>query len=110
MRGNTLVKGRKPIPNDIRQVDAETWAQMGEITQEFLKKMEKNFNVKDAEIYIGFGEKTGKNEATLSEFIITLSPRYIRTVRFKTKGQLLGTMDNERVAEKLRNPEKYLQE
>ena len=106
-------------------MDQETWDQIGEVCQELIQKM------KSASFAGGFtikcklkekGTQLWRKEAEIpqsysqtypaSEFSILLFPRFKiqkwwRQFRPQKNNQFLGTMEDERVAEKIRDPEAY---
>ena len=61
-----------------------------------------NFNVS-----FQTGKLTGTDEENFQNFALYLQPIYIATSRIERNGQFAGSMDNERIAEKLRDPEAY---
>ena len=106
-------------------MDQETWDQIGEVYQELIQKM------KSASFAGGFtikcelkekGTQLWKKEAEIpsnysqtypaTEFSILLFPRFRiqkwwRQFRPQKNSQFLGTMEDERVAEKIRDPDAY---
>jgi len=122
---NTIIYTKSKLPNDINTIDEETWAEIGAMLKELMKKMEDADVAHDFKIEFCFGKEVAKinrEEAGVSsadslysdsEFIVTLFPQYgvERWYKFKNRpikdGKVFGTMENERIAEKLNNPEEY---
>ena len=125
--GYTVISTKNHLPNDINAVDQETWDQIGEIFHEIMRKMEEGIDCHDFTICCYLGENCAKawkeekweGATTIhddyhheSEFQWALFPRFIlqkwwRQYRPIKKGELMGSMENERMALKLRDPETY---
>ena len=127
-RAALVISTKDHLANDISAMDDKTWAQIGELIQQYIKKMDNELNVSDYIIRWELGEEafrmwkqeSGDEKFDLwneryrdSEVAIKLFPRF-ETKGWRRKddrafeqGQMIGTMDNERVAEKLRDPDAY---
>ena len=108
------------LPNDINVIDQETWNEIGQMLKELMKKMEDANACHDFIVQIILGKeaaKTFKKEAELpahtpfqeEEIMITLVPKF-KSIRW-WKGErpikdnkVFGSMENERLAFKLKDP------
>ena len=126
--GYTTISTKKHLPNDINAIDQETWNQLGEVLQETMQKFESTMEIHDFQIGCELGEELVKtlkrekwegdipsfaNDYSESELVMNVFPKtklqkYWRHYRpIKKNNQFDGTMENERLAEKLRDPEAY---
>ena len=123
--GITGISTKAHLPNDIQAIDQETWAEIGQMLQELMKKMEDKKVCHDFTVKIWLREEWNlKNEESKtpsafvdnyhnSELVVGLFPRYklqrwwLPNEARPTDKKISGTMENERIAEKLRNPEEY---
>lgn len=108
------------LPNDIQALDQETWNQIGEMLQELMAKVKANTDCRDFTISIRAGKEANKwwkEEAELPpncdypderELVVNLFPRYGTKRWYKLENRpIIGSMENERVAFKLTDYEKY---
>ena len=126
--GYTTISTKEHLPNDINAIDQETWDQLGEALQETMQKFESTMEIHDFQIGCELGEELVKtlkrekwegdipsyaNDYSESELVMNVFPKtklqkYWRHYRpIKKNNQFDGTMENERLAEKLRDPEAY---
>jgi diadenosine tetraphosphate (Ap4A) HIT family hydrolase len=112
------------LPNDIQAIDQETWNEIGQVLKELMKKMEDANVAHDFSIELILGKEAAKiwrEEADSSfvypdsELVILLYPRYEEKECWRTENRpveksgtkIKGSMENERIAKKLRDPEEY---
>jgi len=111
------------LPNNINAIDQDTWDEIGKLVKELIKKMEEADACHDFQLEFLIGKeavKIFKEESELpsdhpypeSEFIGILFPRYKLTrmwdgSRPAKNNKAVGTMENDRLAEKLNDPEEY---
>ena len=68
--GNTHIKSKEFINNDINAVDQETWNQMGELMRESIKKTTEKINSRNFIIHIPLGKMSGPEQEDVKEFVI----------------------------------------
>jgi len=92
-------------------MDQETWNEIGVLLKELMKKMEEkdvyhNFTFK---AWLGEESKTFSvfNNYSKSEFLVGLQRWLLPNEARPNDIRISGTMENERIAIKLRNPETY---
>jgi diadenosine tetraphosphate (Ap4A) HIT family hydrolase len=135
--GYTVITTKQHLSADkFDSLDPEIWSQMGDLLQEIVKKMETNLDFHDFLISLLTGERAKeiteiekentrvydkhydthyykKGELKLIIFPKKkMSEKWVETMRDNQRpigkdGQKVGTMENERIAEKLRDPEGY---
>ena len=127
LTGAIAIFTKSHSPNDIQAMDEETWAEIGQMLKELMKKMEDQDVCHDFQPEFILGKEAlmlFKEEAKVSsnnaypdsEFVVLLVPRYKSNKWWKEEnrpikdGKTLSTMEHERLAEKLRDPEAYAQE
>jgi len=116
------------LPNDINAIDQETWNEIGQTLKELMVKIEANTNFHDFTFRIELGKEAAKvwreegqvptsYDFSDSELVVNLFPRnkmkrwwWENQGRQIIDGKYIGHMENERLAEKLNEPEKYTQE
>lgn len=115
-RGRIEIIPNPFIPNDsnyvLEKLDQETWNQMGELMWESIKLMEQKLACNNFSISISIGKMTGTDEGNESELKLRVRPVFSKNFlepvgRIIKDGGPAGTMDNERIAEKLRDPKLY---
>jgi len=115
-RGRIEISPKPTIPNDsiyvIRKLDQQTWNQMGELMKSVIKLMEEKLACENFSISICTGKMTGTGEEDEPTLKLRVRPVFSKNFlepvgRIVIDGKLAGSMDNERIAEKLRDPKLY---
>jgi diadenosine tetraphosphate (Ap4A) HIT family hydrolase len=124
LTGIIAISTKNHLPNDINSLDQETWNEIGQMLKELIKKMEDedachDFNINfllGKECVKAFNEESelpaGNYPYLQQELVAILFPRFKLTriwdgSRPARNNSTLGEMENERLAEKLNNPEGY---
>jgi diadenosine tetraphosphate (Ap4A) HIT family hydrolase len=125
--GYTIISTKQHLPSGIFDIDAETWTQIGEILKDCMRKFESSDIAHDFNVSFSLGEagkifeseKENKpyTSSDGSEIKIVLFPKLVMGRWWRPdesrpikKGQRAGTMEDERIGQKIRDPEKYAQE
>jgi len=125
--GYTIISTKNHLSSDIDFIDQETWTQIGKILKECMRKFESSDIAHDFNVSFSLGEagkifeseKENKPYTSSggSEIKIVLFPklemgRWWRPDESRPikKGQRAGTMEDERIGQKIRDPEKYARE
>jgi len=72
--GHLIIKSKENIPNNLKQVDAETWSQIGELLQECLQELRQKFPVKNIQVEFSLGKLSGPEQQDVSELQLHILP------------------------------------
>jgi diadenosine tetraphosphate (Ap4A) HIT family hydrolase len=118
--GRVLIKPKKPIANTIDNfvnLDPEIWSQIGQLLQEHVKSQEIKLGAEGFGIGIDVGKWGDVDETTGPWLKLSMRPRIKHNRGHQWGGRAgrplgkdgkpMGSMETERIAEKLRDPEDY---
>jgi histidine triad (HIT) family protein len=102
-KAHIIIKPKKSIPNDIKQLGKEAWTEMWELMRESVKRCKENLGAKGFWWHTPLGQMTDVDQTSCPEFRIDIMPRWnVPTMEERHGGKTRSVPENERVAEKLR--------
>jgi diadenosine tetraphosphate (Ap4A) HIT family hydrolase len=104
--GHIVIRPKRSIPNEINQIDDETWNQLGKLLQDSIQKLKK-IDARNFTLHIPIGKLSGPRQENVSWLELHLVPIKVDNLVYADSYGQGSIREYKRIAEKIRDVDKY---